>query len=156
MGQYNQPGLSIQRHFLFIQWQPDMLVYLLFLKLFLVHGPVSGLLELQPPEVRLKQAQTQIRVVESEWRRVSLWYSEVFLGLRGSLELCRACERRERWQFVTSEMRTAWEGSETCSHVALDSLHNICSLFFSPLHDFSIYIHAWGFILRFPRLPVSV
>lgn len=43
-----------------------MLVYLLFLKLFLVHGPVSGLLELQPPEVRLKQAQTQIRVVESE------------------------------------------------------------------------------------------
>lgn len=121
-----------------------MLVYLLFLKLFLVHGPVSGLLELQPPEVRLKQAQTQIRVVESEWRRVSLWYSEVFLGLRGSLELCRACERWERWQFVTSEMRTAWEGSETCSHVALDSLHNICSLFFSPLHDFSIYIHAWG------------
>lgn len=41
----------------------------------LVRSPVSGLVEFQPPEVRLKQAQSEIKLVKMEWRRAWLWYS---------------------------------------------------------------------------------
>ena len=75
----------------------------------LVRSPVSGLLEFEPPEVSLKQAQTEIKPAERSEAASACDIPAVFLGRRGSLGLCRASELQER--------KEQQEGDMTVSHL---------------------------------------
>lgn len=75
----------------------------------LVRSPVSGLLEFEPPEVSLKQAQTEIKLVKLSEGECGCDIPVVFLGLHGSLGLCRASELQER--------KEQQEGDMTVSHL---------------------------------------
>ncbi len=64
----------------------------------LVRSPVSGLLEFQPPEVSLKQAQTERKLLKLSEGESSCDVPVVFLGLHSSLgalqSLCAVGEGR--------------------------------------------------------------
>lgn len=70
----------------------------------LVRSPVSGLLEFQPPEVTLKQAQTEIKLQKLSEGESSCDIPVVFLRLHSSLGLCRASELWEREEQQEGEM----------------------------------------------------
>lgn len=70
----------------------------------LVRSPVSGLVESQPPEVSLKQAQTGIKLVILSEEESSCDIPVVFLRLHSSLGLCRGSELWEREEQQEEEM----------------------------------------------------
>lgn len=75
----------------------------------LVRSPVSGLVEFQPPEVRLKQTQTEMKLLKLNEEESRCDIPLVFLWLTALWGLCRGSEL---WENEEQQ-----EGEMTVSHI---------------------------------------